>query len=160
MAEMHGENPTVIGADVVIKGELTFDKAVRIDGTFEGQIRSKGTLTISEGAKVTASVEAGNVRLEGECKGNLYASEKLQLMATAKMEGDIKATRLEIADGAIFIGNVTVGSGAPSGGEARRPSMESSGQREGNRPQMGGQPMRPRPQPQAQEAAAAPAASA
>jgi len=150
MADIQGDTPTIIGADANFKGELTFDKAVRIDGNFEGQIRSKGSLTISEGAKVVASVEAGSVKLEGECKGNLFASEKLQLMSTAKMEGDIRATRLEIADGAIFIGNVSVGSAATSG-EARRNMVEPQGQRD-VRPAGGPQPMRPRPQPQTADA--------
>jgi len=151
MADIHGDTPTILGADANFKGELSFDKAVRIDGNFEGQIRSKGSLTISEGAKVVANVEAGSVKLEGECKGNLFASEKLQLMSTAKMEGDIRATRLEIADGAIFIGNVSVGSAATSG-EARRNVVEPQGQRD-MRPGAGQpQQMRPRPQPQATEA--------
>jgi len=151
MPEIHGDSPTILGADASFKGELTFEKGVRIEGNFEGQIRSKGSLTIAEGAKVVAGVEAGSVRLEGECKGNLYASEKLQLMSTAKMEGDIRATRLEIADGAIFIGNVSVGSAASGGGDARRNVVEQQGQRE-IRPNPAPQPMRPRPQPQVAEA--------
>lgn len=153
MPEIHGDSPTILGADASFKGELTFEKGVRIEGNFEGQIRSKGSLTIAEGAKVIAGVEAGSVRLEGECKGNLYASEKLQLMSTAKMEGDIRATRLEIADGAIFIGNVSVGSaasGGGSGGDARRNAVEPQGQRD-VRPNPAPQPMRPRPQPQVAE---------
>jgi cytoskeletal protein CcmA (bactofilin family) len=112
MAEGNNEFPTILGPDARFKGELTFDRGVRIEGSFDGQIKSKGTLHIAEGAKVSASVEAAGIRVEGECKGNLTATEKLQLLATAKMEGDIRANRLEIADGAIFIGNVTVGQAA------------------------------------------------
>jgi hypothetical protein len=62
-------------------------------------------------------VEAANVKIEGECKGNLLVSEKLQLCSTAKVEGDLRTNRLEMSDGAIFIGNVVVGQTAsePSG---------------------------------------------
>lgn len=105
----NGEFPTIIGADARFKGELSFDRGVRIDGTFDGHIKSKGTLHVAEGAKVAANVEASNVKVEGECRGNLIVSEKLHLMATAKVEGDLRTTRLEIADGAIFSGNVVVG---------------------------------------------------
>ncbi len=112
MAEINGEFPTVIGADARFKGELSFEKGVRIEGHFDGQIRSKGILHVAEGARISANVEAGNLRIEGECKGNLLVSEKLHLMATAKVEGDLRATRLEIADGAIFVGNVAVGQSA------------------------------------------------
>ncbi len=121
MAEINGEFPTVIGADAKFKGELTFERGVRIEGTFNGHIKSKGTLHIAEGAKVDAQgIEAANVKVEGECKGNLFVSEKLNLMATAKMEGDLRTTRLEIADGAIFMGNVIVGQGAAEA-PVRRP---------------------------------------
>jgi len=121
MAEVNGEFPTVIGPDAKFKGELAFEKGVRIEGTFSGHIKSKGMLHISEGAKVDAqAIEAANVRVEGECKGNLFVSEKLHLLATAKMEGDLRTTRLEIADGAIFVGNVVVGQGAAEALPPRR----------------------------------------
>ena len=153
MAES-GEFPTIIGSDASFKGEMSFEKALRIDGGFEGQIKSKGILLIAEGAKVAADIEASNIKLEGECKGNVTATEKLQLMATAKMEGDLRVTRLEIADGAIFIGNVIVGQ--PSDGSRRvSGSMDSHTAgvaRDGNR--MSGS-LRSRPQPQELPAPAA-----
>jgi cytoskeletal protein CcmA (bactofilin family) len=122
MVDANGEYPTVIGSDAKFKGELTFEKGVRIEGKFDGQISSQGALHIAEGASVTADVEATNVRVEGECKGNIVVSEKLHLLSTAKMEGDLHTNRLEIADGAIFVGNVAVGQHA---GQAQksRPTM-------------------------------------
>lgn len=105
----NGDFPTIIGADARFKGELSFDRGVRIDGAFDGHIKSKGSLHVAEGAKVAANIEASNVRVEGDCRGNFVVSEKLHLMATAKVEGDLRTTRLEIADGAIFSGNVVVG---------------------------------------------------
>jgi len=113
MSEPNSEFPTVIGPDARFKGELTFDKGVCVEGQFEGQIQSKGTLHVAEGASVTASIQAANVKVEGACKGNLNVSEKLHLLATAKVEGDLRTNRLEIADGAIFIGNVVVGQASP-----------------------------------------------
>ncbi|HKQ49155.1 MAG TPA: polymer-forming cytoskeletal protein [Phycisphaerae bacterium] len=105
----NGDFPTIIGADARFKGELSFERGVRIDGAFDGHIKSKGSLHVAEGAKVSANVEASNVKVEGDCRGNFIVSEKLHLMATAKVEGDLRTTRLEIADGAIFSGNVVVG---------------------------------------------------
>lgn len=153
MANIDGEYPTIIGADARIKGELFFDKGVRIEGAFEGEIRSKGSLAIAEGAKVQANIEAANLRLEGECKGNVVVSEKLQLMATARMEGDLRTSRLEIADGAIFVGNVIVGQ---QGGDQPRRSAEASTQigrpqGQGPHPQGAHMPIRPQPQGRPQE---------
>lgn len=126
MAEMNGEFPTIIGSDARFKGELSFDKGVRIEGGFDGHIKSKGTLHVAEGAKVSANIEASNVKVEGECKGNLIVSEKLHLLATAKVEGDLRTTRLEINDGAIFVGNVIVGQAAAEAAQRRAaPSVES-----------------------------------
>ncbi len=112
MSEFNGEFPTVLGEDARFKGELSFDKGVRIEGHFDGQVRSKGTLHIAESARVTADIEAANVRVEGQCKGNLAVSEKLHLLSTARLEGDLRTNRLEIADGAIFVGKVVVGQAA------------------------------------------------
>ncbi|HWL95098.1 MAG TPA: polymer-forming cytoskeletal protein [Phycisphaerae bacterium] len=158
MAEQNGEFPTVIGADAKFKGEISFDKGVRIEGAFEGQIKSKGNLHIAEGAQVSANVEAASVTIEGECKGNLTVSEKLHLMATARMEGDMRTNRLEIADGAIFVGNVIVGNS--SGGGSSRPAISSqpSARPLGAEASKSGQPPMPstgaRPLPAAQIAAA------
>jgi cytoskeletal protein CcmA (bactofilin family) len=155
-AEVNGEFPTIIGADARFKGELSFDKGVRIEGAFEGHITSKGSLHVAEGAKVAANIEASNVKVEGECKGNLVVSEKLHLLATAKMEGDLRTNRLEINDGAIFVGNVVVGQQAAAQA-ARRPAstgVDSSSPQAGpglNREQSKPQaavPMPPKPRPQ------------
>jgi len=126
MAESSGEFPTIIGSDAKFKGELSFEKGVRIEGAFDGHIKSKGVLHVAEGAKVAANIEAANVRVEGECKGNLFVAEKLHLLATAKMEGDLRTTRLEIADGAIFVGNVVVGQGAAEAAPRRTAPQDAT----------------------------------
>jgi cytoskeletal protein CcmA (bactofilin family) len=152
-AEVNGEFPTIIGPDAKFKGELSFEKGVRIEGGFDGHITSKGTLHVAEGAKVTANIEASNVKVEGECKGNLVVSEKLHLLATAKMEGDLRTNRLEINDGAIFIGNVVVGQQATARKPAG-PGMEVPGQaasianRDPAKPQVAASPMPPKPRAQ------------
>lgn len=115
MAETNGEYPTVIGPDAVIKGELRFEKGLRLLGKFDGQIESKGNLLVAEGAALSGEVKAGSVRLDGNMKGNLEASGKVQLSASAKLEGDLKTARLEVADGATFVGHVMVG---PQNGKA------------------------------------------
>jgi cytoskeletal protein CcmA (bactofilin family) len=152
MAEVTSEFPTIIGGDARFKGELSFDKGVRIEGAFEGHIKSKGNLQIAEGAKLQANVEAGNVKVEGECKGNFIVSEKLQLQATAKVEGDLRATRLEIADGAIFIGNVVVGQQAMDQAGRRAAGHEtastSSPAPEPTRISQGGPAISPKPRAQ------------
>lgn len=104
-----GEYPTIIGPDAIFKGELSFEKGVRILGKFEGKIATKGELHVAEGARVSADIEAGIIQVEGQVKGNLTASGKVQLKSSAKLEGDLRTARLEVVDGAVFVGNCVVG---------------------------------------------------
>lgn len=106
------EYPTVIGSDATFKGELSFEKSVRVLGHFEGQINTKGTLEIANGAMVQADVEAGNVSVEGEIKGNLAASDLIELKDSARIQGDIRCERLVVTEGASFVGHCHVGNGA------------------------------------------------
>jgi cytoskeletal protein CcmA (bactofilin family) len=111
------EYPTVIGPDAKFKGELAFEKSVRVLGQFEGQISTKGTLQIANGAMVQADVEAGNVTVEGEIKGNMAASDLIELKDSAKIQGDIRCERLVVTEGASFVGHCHVGNGAAKSSE-------------------------------------------
>lgn len=113
---VNGEYPTVIGADAVIKGELIFEKGVRLLGKFDGEISSKGNLLIADGAVLSGDVKAGSVQINGSMSGNLEATGKVKLAASAKLEGDLRTARLEVADGATFVGKCSVGpdNGRPS----------------------------------------------
>jgi cytoskeletal protein CcmA (bactofilin family) len=103
------EYPTVLGADARFKGELEFEKGVRLLGTFDGSIKSKGRLHVAPGAKLNAEVNAADVQVEGEVRGNLTASGRAHLKSTARLEGDLKTARLEVSEGAVFIGRCEVG---------------------------------------------------
>ncbi len=109
MADLDNEFPTTIGADAVFKGQLQFEKGVRLLGRFEGEITSNGSLLVAEGATLTGDVKAGTVRVEGQIKGNLDAKSKVQLSASARLEGDVQTQRLEVAEGAVLVGRCTVG---------------------------------------------------
>ncbi len=111
------EYPTVIGPDAKFKGELAFEKSVRVLGQFEGQISTKGTLEVANGASVQADVEAGNVSVEGEIKGNLAASDLIELKDSARIQGDIRCERLVVSEGASFVGHCHVGNGAVTAAE-------------------------------------------
>ncbi len=123
-AEGNGEFPTIIGPDAKFKGDLDFEKGVRVYGQFEGTIKSKGQLHVAEGAKVKADVTAGNIDVDGEVTGNLTANGKVHLKASSKLEGDLKTARLEVAEGATFVGNCIVGAGESK--EAAKPSPKAS----------------------------------
>lgn len=106
------EYPTVLGPDVSFKGELTFEKAVKLQGRFEGEVRTGGILHIDREAQLTGDVKAGNIRVDGNVRGNLSAGGRIELRQTADHEGDLQAGKLVVEEGAVFKGHVTVGPGA------------------------------------------------
>lgn len=116
MADSNGDFGTTIGSDAVFSGDISFDKGLRVMGQFQGKIKTKGQLHVSEGGKVKADVDAGSIQIDGEVKGNLRASKRIHLSASSKLEGDLQTSRLEVADGAVFVGNCQVG---PQGSESK-----------------------------------------
>lgn len=115
------EFSTTIGPDAVFKGELQFEKGVQLLGRMEGAVLSGGHLVIGEGAKLLGDAKAGTIRLDGEVKGNLVASSKVSLSASAKLEGDLQTARLEVAEGAVLVGRCQIGvNGVPGGNGATK----------------------------------------
>lgn len=104
-----GEFPTVLGPDAVFKGELTFEKGMRVQGRIEGKINTPGRLHIAKEAKVSADVDAGGITVEGDVRGNLTASDRIELKNSARYEGDLTCSKLTVDEGAVFSGHVNVG---------------------------------------------------
>jgi len=121
MADNTAEFPTIIGPDASFKGELTFEKGLKLQGKFEGRINTTGRLHIAKEARMQADVEAGAIIVEGEVKGNLVATDKIELKNTARYEGDIQASKLVVDEGASLSGHVQVGPDA-TGKRANSPS--------------------------------------
>lgn len=103
---------TVLGPDLVIKGEMTFEGSVRLLGTFEGRMEASGDLHVGEGAHCRAEVHVARVVVDGEIEGNVHASERVQLNESAIVKGDVAAGAMSVADGATFMGACQVGAAA------------------------------------------------
>jgi len=97
---------SLIGERASFNGELNFEGAVRIDGKFEGNIRShnEGTLIISETAMVAGDVDVPNLILHGAIRGNVHAGKNLQIGSTGRLNGDVEYTVLTLAEGATING--------------------------------------------------------
>jgi len=97
---------TVIGAGITIEGEVTSDEDVVVHGTVRGKLSAKDGVTVEHGAVVEADVAGGPVHVAGQITGNITSSDRVDLQNGAKVVGNVKATRITIADGAQFKGNV------------------------------------------------------
>jgi cytoskeletal protein CcmA (bactofilin family) len=118
--------PTIIGPDAYFKGEMTFEKGMRIHGRLEGKITTTGRVHIAKEAKLQADIDAGSLLVEGEIHGNLAASDRIELKNSARYEGDLRASKLVVEEGAVFSGHVTVGPEAVKAGTPRPPSVSVS----------------------------------
>ena len=137
MADAGQDFPTVIGPDATFKGELSFEKGLRLQGKFEGKVNTPGRLHVGKEAKLMADVEAGAIVVEGEVQGNLSANDRIELKQSARYEGDLRASKLVVDEGAVFNGHVSVGPDAVKGGSA---GAGASPMRMGPRPQGANQP--------------------
>ena len=119
MAEHTGKD--VLSSDVEIKGSIKFQKELLIDGKVEGEINSDGVLTIGENADIRGEIKTKSITVYGKVQGNITVGERCELKSRCTLQGDLKAARLVIEEGATFIGKSEVtSSGAPAGGNSNR----------------------------------------
>lgn len=93
-----------ISAGTVIKGEIQSPYDLRIDGTFEGKIQTKGRVVVGESAIIKGNIICENVDLWGIVEGDLFVKDTLALKEGCKMNGNINISRLAVELGATFNG--------------------------------------------------------
>jgi len=118
MAEHTGKD--VLSKDVEIKGSIKFQKELMIDGKVEGEINSDGVLTIGENADIHGEIKTKSITVYGKVHGNITVGERCELKSRCTLQGDLKAARLVIEEGATFIGKSEVTSG-------KAPAISTSG---------------------------------
>jgi cytoskeletal protein CcmA (bactofilin family) len=101
-----GQLNALLGKGSEFEGKLTFEGEVRIDGRFSGQILTKDTLTVGEGAKVTADITAGIVIVSGAVEGTIKATSHVELHAPARVKGTIETPSMSMDKGVIFEGTM------------------------------------------------------
>ncbi len=95
----------IIGAKTVVKGELGGDEDIVVEGAVEGQVRIAKDLYVGAGGSVKASVSAHSVIVAGEILGDCHATHKVEILASGRLTGNIRAPKIVIAEGAVFRGN-------------------------------------------------------
>jgi cytoskeletal protein CcmA (bactofilin family) len=94
-----------LGKDTEFEGRLSFSGAVRIDGSFKGEIFTEGTLIVGETANLESDIHASHIIISGEVRGNITAEKRLEVHAPGKVTGNIQAPVVTIDEGVIFDGN-------------------------------------------------------
>jgi cytoskeletal protein CcmA (bactofilin family) len=121
-----------VGQSIVFKGTLSGNEDLEIEGQVEGDVDlSDHQLTIGASAQIKAEVKAKSILVIGRVTGNLIASERIEIQATGVVEGDIKAPRLLVQEGAVLNGRIDMAGGAAGAAKsptASKPSEASGGE--------------------------------
>ena len=99
---------TLIGKDCLIHGKLHTQKSIQLEGSFEGEINSKGEVYIVETAQCRANIIARDVIVSGEVIGNIEAIKSLKITETGRVYGNISGDHLLIEEGGIYKGKVNM----------------------------------------------------
>lgn len=100
------QESNVLDMNANMQGTVVFSEPVnlRINGSFSGQLNTKGVLFVGKNAEVNAEIHGEEITIAGTIKGNIIADKRLALLETAVVEGEIFTKKLEIKEGAIFEG--------------------------------------------------------
>jgi len=99
---------SVIGEGAEFVGEFRFPGLIRIDGKFRGTLETDGKVLIGKTGVVDTDIKARIVVAGGQIQGNIYASEKVTLLSSCRLVGDIVTPKLIIEDGVVFQGKCTI----------------------------------------------------
>jgi cytoskeletal protein CcmA (bactofilin family) len=88
----------------LFQGELTFEETFRIDGKFEGTIRSGSELILGDSAEVNAEIYVRRLSVNGSLRGSVDATEKVEVLSRARVTADIRTPLLKVEEGAFFQG--------------------------------------------------------
>jgi cytoskeletal protein CcmA (bactofilin family) len=120
-----------IGKSLVIKGEVTGSESLYIDGRVEGSINLAGNrVTIGRNGVVAANINAREIVVLGKVRGNLTASDRVDIRSDGSLTGDVIAARISIEDGAFFKGGIDIRKGGqpqqqkPNGEDKSLPATE------------------------------------
>jgi cytoskeletal protein CcmA (bactofilin family) len=120
-ASLNSAEQATIGKSLVIKGEVSGSESLYIDGRVEGSINLSGNrVTIGRNGVVAANITAREIVVLGKVRGNLTASDRVDIRNEGSLTGDVVAQRISIEDGAFFKGGIDIRKpGAKANGDAK-----------------------------------------
>ena len=117
---------TIIGPGTTVTGDIRSKGTIRIEGVLNGRVHSDDTIVVHDSGQVKAELVAGQVVINGQVTGNVFAHDRIEITANAKLIGDITAPRVSIAEGVLFEGKCTMKApghaGVPPAGPAPAPA--------------------------------------
>ena len=117
---------SIIGEGTRFNGELDLNGLLRIDGDFCGTVRTKGKVLVGKNGRAECTVYAGTVVVGGVVKGNIFAEEKVVILSTGVVLGNVASPRFIVEEGVILNGNCRIVQEVP--GRAQTRAVGAQGQ--------------------------------
>jgi cytoskeletal protein CcmA (bactofilin family) len=124
------QEQATLGKSLVIKGEVTGSESLYIDGRVEGSINLPGNrVTVGRNGVVAANISAREIVVLGKVRGNMTASDRVDLRGEGSLTGDVVAQRISIEDGAYFKGGIDIRKpGQKANGESKEATATTPGE--------------------------------
>jgi len=114
-----------IGQSIIFKGELSGDEDLEIDGQVDGVVQlANHQLTVGANGRLKAEVNAKSIIVIGQVIGDLTATERIEVQATGVVEGDLRAPRLNVQEGAVLNGSIDMSS--PAAADVKKPTSSTN----------------------------------
>jgi cytoskeletal protein CcmA (bactofilin family) len=129
-----GQDQATIGRSITIKGDVTGDEDLYIQGRIDGTVNLKQhNVTVGSEGRVKANISGRTVTIEGEVNGDVHGQEQVALRASSTVNGDIVSPRVVLEDGATFLGSIDmsgnkpgVSTGQPASTPSKPPKIDAA----------------------------------
>lgn len=111
---------TVVGPSVVVEGDFSSEGNIIVKGTVSGSVHTSKLLRVEEGAKIFANIKTGSAIVAGSVKGNAKVSDRLELLGSAQLIGDVECKVLVVEAGAVIQGKVVMGAAESDDGREKK----------------------------------------
>ena len=129
-APMSSGDQATLGKGLIFKGEITGSESLFIDGKVEGNINLPGNrVTVGRNGQVAANISAREIVILGKVRGNVTASDRVDIRAEGSLTGDVTVARISIEDGAYFKGGIDIRKpGQKANGESKETGATTTGE--------------------------------
>lgn len=117
---------SIIAAGMKVVGDCTTEGTIRIEGQVEGTVRASKAVVVGKDGLVDGHVHTQDAVVAGRITGSVVAASRLELQATAQVDGDVRARRMQLEEGAVLNGKVAMGEHAAEDTPTSAPDSSSA----------------------------------
>lgn len=116
---------SIVGPGMTVDGDCSTDGTVRVEGRVEGAVRAEKAVVVGEEGEVVGDIHTQDAVVAGSVDGSIVAESRLELQASARVEGDIRCGRVKLEEGGFVQGRLEMGDSGPSGREEGSPQAST-----------------------------------